>query len=208
MKLVVDNLTCRRGDLRVLAGVCFEVAAGRALVLRGPNGSGKTTLLRILAGLAPAEAGQISASADDIAYAGHADGLKGQLSVAGNLRFWAGVFGHGGIDSALAAFNLQSLSDRPAHTLSAGQKRRLGLARLMVTGRGIWLLDEPTVSLDATHVAMFADVLRRHLAAGGSAVVATHIDLGLDDADSLDVTRFAAGDDSATANPFLDEALA
>ena len=104
------------------------------------------------------------------------------LSVTENLQFWASVFGLTEIEQALSAFDLLDLRTRLAGTLSAGQKRRLGLARLMVTGRPIWVLDEPTVSLDAASVALFADAVRDHLGRGGSALMATHIDLGLDEA--------------------------
>ncbi len=107
------------------------------------------------------------------------------------MRFWAGIYGTGAIDAALAAFELGALRDRPAQALSAGQKRRLGLARLLVTGRPVWALDEPTVSLDRDAVAMFAAAVRRHLAAGGAALIATHIDLGLE-ATEFDVTPYRA----------------
>ncbi|MGB5560643.1 MAG: heme ABC exporter ATP-binding protein CcmA [Paracoccaceae bacterium] len=193
--LEIDDLTVQRGGLAVLAGVSFALAAGQALILRGPNGSGKTTLLRTVAGLQPALAGTIRVAPDAIAYAAHADGLKAVLTVAENLGFWAGIYGTGAIDAALAAFELGALRDRPAQALSAGQKRRLGLARLLVTGRPVWALDEPTVSLDREAVAMFAVAVRRHLAAGGAALIATHIDLGLE-ATEFDVTPYRAKRDA------------
>ncbi|MEJ6501088.1 MAG: heme ABC exporter ATP-binding protein CcmA [Rhodobacterales bacterium] len=207
MLLTVDNLACRRGDLHVLTGLSLGLAAGRVLVLRGPNGSGKTTLLRTLAGLTPPVGGTITADTEAITYSGHADGLKAQLNVAENLEFWASVFGTLGIDAALAAFDLLGLRDRQAQNLSAGQKRRLGLARLLVSGRKIWLLDEPTVSLDAQNVQVFAGVIKSHLMTGGGAIIATHIDLGLADADVLDISPFRAKSTDHN-NPFLDEALA
>jgi heme exporter protein A len=114
------------------------------------------------------------------------------LSVRENLIFWAEVFGQSDILPALAAFELEGLSDRLAGTLSAGQKRRLGLARLLVTSRPIWVLDEPTVSLDMASVEMFGAAVRDHLGNGGMALIATHIDLGLADAKTLDVTPFIA----------------
>lgn len=204
MELIVENLSCARGGLPVLQGVHFTLRPGQALILRGPNGSGKTTLLRTVAGLQPALAGTVRGATDSIAYGAHADGLKVTLSVAENLQFWAGVYGAGGIEAAIGAFDLAGLIERPAQNLSAGQKRRLGLARLLVTGRPIWVLDEPTVSLDRASVTMFADAVRGHLAAGGSALIASHIDLGLD-VDTLDVSPFRARLDS-TAGAF-DEAL-
>ncbi|WP_371227167.1 heme ABC exporter ATP-binding protein CcmA [Roseovarius sp. 2305UL8-3] len=192
MELHVTNLTVNRGVLRVLTGVSFTLASGEAVVLRGPNGVGKTTLLRTIAGLQPAMEGKVEAAPDSFAYAGHADGLKATLSVSENLNFWAETFGTDGISHALEAFELEPLVDRPAGMLSAGQKRRLGLARLLVTGRPVWILDEPTVSLDKDAVAMFAAAIRAHLSGGGSALMATHIDLGLDEARILDVGQFRA----------------
>lgn len=192
MDLIATDLGVARGGVPVLEGVGFVLRPGRALVLRGPNGAGKTTLLRTVAGLQPPLSGRIAGAGERVAYAAHSDGLKAMLTVAENLRFWARVFGTKGIGAALEGFDLTGLSDRLAGTLSAGQKRRLGLARMAVTGRPVWVLDEPTVSLDAGSVALFAEAVRRHLAAGGSALMATHIDLGLAEAAVLDVAPFRA----------------
>jgi heme exporter protein A len=191
MTLEVSDLSIARGGVPVLQGLGFTLRPGTALVVRGPNGIGKTTLLRTLAGLQPPLSGRIDGADETIAYAGHSDGIKPTLTVTENLAFWASVFGARSIRSALDAFELNDLSGRHAGNLSAGQKRRLGLSRLLVTGRPIWMLDEPTVSLDVSAVAMFADAVRAHLANGGSALIATHIDLGLD-ADVLDVGPFKA----------------
>ncbi|GAA6158383.1 MULTISPECIES: heme ABC exporter ATP-binding protein CcmA [Ruegeria] len=180
MTLTVTDLAITRGGIPVLEGLSFTLPAGKALILRGPNGIGKTTLLRTLAGLQPPLQGRIEGAEDQIAYASHSDGLKPTLTVVENLNFWASVFGTQGIQPALDAFALNDLADRHAGNLSAGQKRRLGLARMLVTGRPIWMLDEPTVSLDQNAVKMFADAVRTHLGQGGSALIATHIDLGLD----------------------------
>ncbi|MDF1727102.1 MAG: heme ABC exporter ATP-binding protein CcmA [Sulfitobacter sp.] len=189
MNLKVTDLTLTRGGLPVLAGLSFGLDPGEALILRGPNGAGKTTLLRTLAGLQAPLSGQIEGAEDRIAYAAHADGLKAMLSVVENLRFWGDVFGQSNIAPALEAYRLAPLGHRLAGTLSAGQKRRLGLARLMVTGRPLWALDEPTVSLDSAAVGMFAAAVRAHLRGGGSAIMATHIDLGLE-ARVLDITPY------------------
>ena len=203
--LQVDDLAVSRGGLTVLAGVGFALAPGQVLILRGPNGVGKTTLLRTLAGLQPASAGRVAVDQDQLTYSGHADGLKATLSVTENLAFWAAVHGQTQIAPALEAMNLTTLRTRRAADLSAGQKRRLGLARLMVTGRKIWLMDEPTVSLDAASVALFGAMLRRHLAQGGAAIVATHIDLGLPEARILDLSPFKA---KAKHQGAFDEAFA
>ncbi len=172
MDLIVENLTVTRGGgLPVLeGGLEFTLRPpGEVLILRGPNGSGKTTLLRTLAGgLQPPLEGSVSLEPEAIAYGAHADGLKATLSVEENLQFWASVYGTNDIASAVEAFNLKGLLNRASQNLSAGgQKRRLGLARLLVTGgRPIWLLDEPTVSLDVASVELFADAVRAHVAGG------------------------------------------
>jgi heme exporter protein A len=191
MLLSAQNLTLARGGVPVIAGLDFTLSSGQALILRGPNGAGKTTLLRTIAGLQAPVSGTISGAEGTIAYAGHADGIKAMLSVRENLQFWAQVFGDDGIKAALDAYALHPLADRLAATLSAGQKRRLGLSRLLVTGCPVWVLDEPTVSLDVDAVAMFAGAVKSHLARGGAALIATHIDLGIE-AEVLDIAPFRA----------------
>lgn len=193
--LSVRGLGVQRGGVPLLQGVDFALEAGAALIVRGPNGVGKTTLLRTLARLQPPASGVVSGG--DVAYAAHADGLKATLTVLENLQFWArmygtGTAGAGGTATALAAMDLARLAHRLAHNLSAGQKRRLGLARLMVAGRRVWVLDEPTVSLDAASVALCVAMVRAHLAGGGAAVIATHLDLGLAEASLLDLAPFRA----------------
>jgi heme exporter protein A len=205
MTLTVSNLSVLRASRHLLSGVGFEVLSGQALILRGPNGLGKTTLLRTIAGLQPVYEGQVDMPEDAAVYAGHLDGIKSTLTVRENLEFWASVFGTKTIDAAISAFDMGYLIDRPGGMLSAGQKRRLGLARLIVTGRPIWLLDEPTVSLDTAAVAQFGAMIQAHLERGGVAVIATHIDLGLGDrAATLDLTQFKAAAE-AQFNP--DEAF-
>ena len=190
--LHVIDLSCGRGLLQILSGVTFSVAPGQAVIVHGANGAGKTTLLRTLAGLTPPLAGVIEGAHDRIAYAGHADGIKPQLTVKETLQFWAAMFGTHKIQPAIDAFDLNPLQVQRAGDMSAGQKRRLSLARLMVTGRPIWCLDEPTVSLDTENVARFGAVMQAHLNQGGSAVIATHIDLGLPQANVLNITPHIA----------------
>ena len=187
--LEVHGLSVRRGGLAVLEGLGFSLAKGEVLLLRGPNGIGKTTLIRTLAGLQPPAAGTVRRA--EAVYAGHLDGVKSVLTVAENLRFWAAVMGGGSIDAALDAFGLSDLAHRPARSLSAGQKRRLGLSRLLLSDRPLWLLDEPTVSLDTASVARFAEVLEAHLTKGGAAVIASHGEPSLPGR-VLDLTLFRA----------------
>ncbi len=193
MELIVENLACARGGIPVLENVSFVLRPGHILALRGPNGIGKTTLLRTIAGLQPALSGHISPDADQVAFAPHADGLKPTLTVRENLSFWAGVYGTdpGETDTALAAFGLAGLAGRRAAYLSAGQKRRLALARLLLTGRALWALDEPTVSLDDAGAGLFARMVTAHCAQGGLALIATHGD-AWDGAEVLDLTGFRA----------------
>lgn len=195
--LHVRDVTCARGGVPVLGGVTFTVEQGQALILRGPNGIGKTTLLRTLAGLQPAITGQIDYAEDQGAYASHADGIKTALTVVENLAFWADVHGTKLPDKIFDMFDLADLQHRLGDTLSAGQKRRLGLARLGVIGRKVLFLDEPTVSLDGFSVRLFADWLQNtHLASGGLAVIATHVDLGIA-APTLELAPFKAVPDAA-----------
>lgn len=186
----LKNLACRRGGRLVFRGLDFRLEAGCAALLRGPNGVGKSSLLRVIAGFVPPAEGDVRINnvalskdragvQEQIAYAGHLDAVKPALTVAQNLAHWAGLFGGVSVEQALETFGLDTIADRPAAQCSAGQKRRLGLARLMVTDRPVWLLDEPTVSLDADSAALVARLVRDHCATGRTALIATHIDLDL-----------------------------
>lgn len=192
MDLVASDIAVERSGRLVLTAPSFRVVPGEAALITGPNGAGKSTMLRALAGLIPCARGTITFGSYDvgkevdefrehIAYAGHLDAVKPALSVRSNLSHWADILDGTGdpVDAALDRFALLSIADAPAAWCSAGQKRRLGLARLLVMGRPLWILDEPTVSLDAGSVTVFAEEVARHCAAGGIAVVATHIDIGL-----------------------------
>jgi heme exporter protein A len=181
------DLTCIRGERLVFRGLSFAVSAGGALALRGPNGAGKSTLLRLCAGFIQPAQGRLEwdgASAEPeawrgrIAYVGHADPVKAGLTLRDNLGFWAALNGGGDVDRALDRFGLAALADTPGRFLSAGQKRRANLARLLVQQATLWLLDEPTTALDAASVGRLADAVADHRAGGGMVMAATHIDLG------------------------------
>lgn len=180
-----------RGERLVLRDLSFAVPDGGALLLLGANGSGKSTLLRVLAGLKRPDAGQVAWRGQDLreqpvpaAYLGHLDAVKPGLTARENLALAARI-GRGDAAQALAALDLAALADLPARLLSAGQKRRLALARLLVSQAGLWLLDEPTLGLDADSVARLGGLMAAHRAAGGVVVAATHLPLPLDDAADL-----------------------
>jgi heme exporter protein A len=218
MSLEVRNLSCRRDGRLVFVGLSFALRAGEARLVRGPNGAGKSSLLRVLAGLVPAASGQVTldgasprsadAWAERVAYAGHLDAVKPQLTVQENLRFWAALHGTPAVPAALAAFDLTKIADRPAHACSAGQKRRLGLARLLLAPRQLWLLDEPSVALDTRAVARLSGVVQDHLSGGGMALIATHVDLDLPAAEPLVLDPAAADMPAEDADPFLQGAFA
>jgi heme exporter protein A len=188
--LEVANLSVGRGGISLLNNVSFSLKAGQGLVLRGPNGIGKTSLLRSVAGLQRPLCGDISLDGS-IAYAAHVDGNKGQLTVRENLNFWADVYGSEMMEVALIAFKLHDLGQRPAANLSAGQQRRLSLARMLVTGCKVWVMDEPTVSLDQENTALFRVAVERHLQLGGIALLSSHSEFELN-IETLDLVQFRA----------------
>jgi heme exporter protein A len=192
MQLLAFDLACVRGGRQVFRNVSFAVGAGETVLVTGPNGAGKSSLLRLVAGLLrPAEGrlelkgGELELTIGEQAlYLGHLDALKPSLSVRENLAFWANFLGTGAsqVDPALAAVGLNRLAHLPAFYLSAGQRRRLALARLVAIERPIWLLDEPTAALDAAGHALLAGLMRAHLADGGLILAAAHGPIGLDTA--------------------------
>jgi heme exporter protein A len=194
-ELSLENIALERGERRIASGISARVAGGEALLLQGPNGSGKSTLLRVIAGLLPAAEGAVAWDGADVAgdreahrarlcYLGHQDALKAGLTALENLAFWASFQGgdaHGrDTEAALKVFGLARLADRPARTLSAGQKRRLALSRLALSKAPLWLLDEPVTALDAEARAAFVALVQQHLAAGGLAIIATHEPLAIE----------------------------
>jgi heme exporter protein A len=197
MRLRGWDLTIERGGRRVIAGLSFEAPAGLGLIVTGPNGAGKTSLLRALAGFLPIEAGDFALDGGDSErtageqahYLGHADGVKGALTAGENLAFAAAILGGDSSRpaqlAALAALGLSHVIDFPARLLSAGQRRRVALARLLVAKRPLWLLDEPTTALDAAAQGALAAIMRTHLQGGGILVAAAHAPLGLERAQEL-----------------------
>jgi heme exporter protein A len=195
MKLVADRLACIRGGRTLFDELSFVVEPGRALILVGPNGAGKTTLIRIIAGLLAPTAGRVVLDGGDAErglgehchYVGHLNAVKASLTVEENARFWGWYLGgeDARLGPALAAFGLEGLRDIPAGYLSAGQKRRLGLARVLIAERPIWLLDEPTASLDSASQEMLAGAVNAHLAGSGLVVAATHAPLAYANAREL-----------------------
>jgi heme exporter protein A len=193
--LEAQQLACWRAERLVFADLSFELAPGEALLLTGANGAGKSSLLRLLAGLIPAAEGRLLWDGEDalsdkishgakLRYLGHQDALKPALTARENLAFFARLWG-GEVEAALEALDLTPLAELPARVLSSGQKRRLALARLALAPCRLWLLDEPSVGLDAASVQRLAPLFAAHRAAGGMVAAATHLPLPLPDAREL-----------------------
>lgn len=190
LRLDAHDLALARGGRRLAEGLTFTLKGGEALLVTGPNGAGKSTFLRVLAGLLASAAGSLTLQGAGVEapgqaahYLGHAEALKGALTARENLEFWSAMLKMGdlGLDpgQALERVAMNHAPDIPVSYLSAGQRRRVAIARLLVAPRPLWLLDEPTTALDAASQARLAGLMKDHLAAGGLIVAATHGDLGL-----------------------------
>ncbi len=203
MKLIADNLECHRGGRKVFEGLSFELSEGQGLLLKGPNGSGKTSLLRILAGLGEIESGVLNLqNCDDerpltqyANYVSHQNALKPALSVEENLSFWARFMGVNctsqELHEHLERYGLERLASYSAALLSAGQKRRLALARLEVIGRPIWLLDEPSTGLDDASCKLLAGAMERHLMSKGLLIASSHTELGVCFTQTIDLADYS-----------------
>ena len=186
MELLGQDLTCERGGRIVFRNISLSLKPGQLMQLTGPNGSGKSSLLRLIAGLNEAQTGSVTleGGSEDLSlgqqahYVAHQEPVKAALTVAENLAFWRDFLGGGDVDEALEAFDLSRLASYPAGLLSAGQKRRLALARLVLVPRMLWLLDEPTVGLDTASLARLVGVMAEQLDQGGMIIAATHVPLG------------------------------
>ena len=187
MRLSAENLACERGGRTVFSNQNFVLGSGEFLQLAGPNGSGKSSLLRLLANLSEPSLGKITLEGgspeltlgQQAHYIAHSDASKSALTVTENLVFWRDFLGGGDLQHALESVNLSALADYPVALLSAGQKRRLALARLALVPRAIWLLDEPSVGLDEASQKLLVALMSKHLKARGLIVAATHVPLGL-----------------------------
>jgi heme exporter protein A len=199
MRLIGEQLACRRGDRTVFAGLDFELGEGELVVLRGANGSGKTSLLRMVAGLIEPAAGRLALEggppdlpiAQQCHFVAHQDAVKPALTGRENLAFWGAFLEGGDVDAALAAFDLTAIAGLHAGLLSAGQKRRLALSRLALTARPLWLLDEPTVGLDRASRDRLSALMAAHLEQGGLMIAATHVEIGLEPRHSIDMGSVA-----------------
>ncbi len=208
MRFEAQALSARRGEDLLFRDISFALEGGEALIVTGPNGSGKSTLLRVLAGLLPQEEGTVRfvdgtedrPAREACHYLGHRNAMKRELTVEENLTFWADFMAKEGaapgldIDEAAEAVGLAGITHLPFGYLSAGQQRRMAMAKLLVAHRPVWILDEPTAALDVKADQMFAGLCQAHLAEGGMLVAATHQPLGIEDVKTLVMKGFEYGE--------------
>jgi len=196
MRLIAENLSGQRGGETVFSGVAFALSEGEGLVVTGPNGAGKSTLLRVVAGLLPVSEGAVRLDgggeefpsvSSACHYLGHENAMKTALTVTENLVFWQDFFGRAHLSpmEALEMVGLETIGHLPFGYLSTGQRRRVAIAKLLVSHRPVWLLDEPTAGLDKASEVQFSELMRVHLEDGGMIVAATHLPLGLEGVQAL-----------------------
>jgi len=196
-KVIVTDLAAQRGGRLIFRGLSFTAEAGEAVMVAGPNGSGKSTLLRLLAGLAQPDAGSLTrlpSENDGLRFAGHRDGLKSGLTVEENLSFWSAIYNapERSVTAAIDRFALSRVSDMPVDVLSAGWRRRAGLARLILGSAPLWILDEPYTALDKDNVSRIDGILSEHIANGGIVILATHQSPGFETSQTVDMATYEA----------------
>ncbi len=191
MHIELSNICCARGGQAVLQNVSFSLGLGQCVLLRGGNGTGKTTLLKTLAGLANPSSGRLKIDPESSVFLAHSNGLKPALSVAENLQFWARIYcaDKTQLASVITDLHLTALRDYPAHTLSAGQCRRVAFGRILLAKAAIWLLDEPLAALDKDNAKLIKTIIESHCKTG-MAVISTHQDLAVSNATDIDLTQF------------------
>ena len=190
MILCVENLYCFRGSFAILSKVSFELDYGQIISLHGTNGSGKTTLLKTLAQVIPTEKGKIANNSVGTCFLGHENCLKSDLTVSENLQFWTGIYNQTSMDEEISTLNLKNILDIPTRQLSAGQKRKVSLARLLISKSNLWLLDEPETSLDNNNRNLLRSLLMKHLEKRGSIILATHSPIDMENVLPIDITQF------------------
>ena len=202
MILSVENLYCFRGEFPILARISFDLDYGQIISLHGPNGSGKTTLLKTLAQIIPAEKGKIINNSLETCLMGHENCLKFDLTVFENLKFWADIYKNPSINSDISTLGLVQILDVPVRQLSAGQKRKVSLARLLISKSKLWLLDEPDASLDEDNRKLLNKIMASHLLENGAIIIATHSTLNIKNVLPIDITRYKR-DENKSINQFV-----
>ena len=203
MILSVENLYCFRGGFQILAGISFNLDYGQIISLHGPNGSGKTTLLKTLAQIIPAEKGKITNNSLETCLMGHENCLKFDLTVFENLKFWAGIYKNPSINSYISTLGLVQILNIPVRQLSAGQKRKVSLARLLISKSKLWLLDEPDASLDEGNRKLLNKIMAGHLMENGAIITATHSKIDIKNVLPVDIMQFKR-DENTKTDQFVD----
>ena len=190
MLLSTKNLTCVRNSRKILSDVSLTLTDGQIISLYGPNGSGKTTLLKTLGNILPHTKGAVLNLERETCFLGHSNCLKTDLTVFENLLFWNGVYQGNKIEIAISLLKLEEIIDIPIAQLSAGQKRKVALARLLISKTKLWLLDEPYESLDQNNIELFNRIMRKHLEENGGIIIATHSPIKFENAKPINISNF------------------